>query len=339
MDRRAIILRSGCVAVAVVAVAATLAFAVPALRDHQVRSEAYEAAQLAYEQGRYAEAAMLFERLDGFGDASDRADDAWRKRDEGRYAEAERLAQAGEHDASAEAFTQLGDFEDAADRALDEQQAADREAYDAACGLAASGDHAEAAQAFLALGPYGDARDRAMDEQLRALSEDPLGTGRVTFGTYKGHDLVWRVASAENGHVLLVLDDVVTIPETVAKADGLVIGIEGEQGSNWDESAVRAWLNGAYRDEAFVSEARGADIPEEEGALRWPDNPELFVPTVDDLHACLGDEADRVGVDWQLDEATAFGGGALYRNTRGEHYHRDQARLMSAVGLRPAFWM
>ncbi|MBO2516115.1 MAG: hypothetical protein CW338_02390 [Clostridiales bacterium] len=189
-----------CAAVIALAVGICVAFnSISAQQAERARIEqenkaAYSAAAVMMAEGRYEDAALAFDALGDYADASVQAASA---RDHSAYNAAAALMDAGDYEGAAAAFDALGSYADAAARAgsareaLAEQQriAAEeaerarieqenRAAYDAAAALMNAGDYEGAATAFDALGGYADAAAQAsaareaLAEQQRIAAEE-----------------------------------------------------------------------------------------------------------------------------------------------------------------------
>lgn len=307
-------------AVAVAALVAAAAFVVPWTQNqHQLQSD-YEAAQSQYEAGQYLDAELAFEALGDYHDSAAMAQRAADAREQQRYERAAELDDAGEYAQAGQAFAELGDFSDAAERAQRAFDAANAETYAKAGDLAAAGDHAAAAETFFALGDYADAESSAYREQWADIATRGTQAGPVKLGAYRGVDVTWDVALVEAGRALLVTSIPVTVPEGVAPS------------SYWEGSDMQQWLSGDY-----ASEVLGSDAALMESGAAADGVP--FLLTVDETIGYLGDDAQRIGIEWRLSDDPVCDDRASYVYTNATHYNREQGALSKAVGVRPAVWI
>ena len=277
--------------------------------------DAYARAEQLLENGDYMDAALAFEALGDYRDAADRASQAYGLRDEARYAHARELLEQGDYEQAARAFRSLGDFGDAREQggAAERSWLAGR--YEAADAAAGEGDHAHAASLFRELADYRDAAARADEEQWAAVRSDDLEGLEVHLGSRNGSDLVWMVASAEDGVATLVLADVIALPfEVVLPCD-------------WDGCGVGSWLENDFVTESFSKQDAEKILDGGHGAVDLPTNDELL--------SYLGDAAWRHGIDWRLDPDGLLGGKASYIYVNATHYTYDRDLLERQVGIRP----
>lgn len=122
---------------------------------HNARQTNYNNGVTLLEQGDYAGAQAIFEKLGSFDDS---ADLALYCRNQQTYLDAKEQMRKGDYQSAQEAFAGLGDFEDSADQA---QFCANTLAYNAAEALMEAGDYQAAADAFLELGSFQDASEQA----------------------------------------------------------------------------------------------------------------------------------------------------------------------------------
>lgn len=81
---------------------------------------------------------------------------------------------------------------------------------------------------------------------LCGCGKDKLAEGSyVSLGTYAGEPMLWRVYKTENGNAYLMTDKIITMKAFDASGNYERGSARAASGANdWENSALRAWLNG-----------------------------------------------------------------------------------------------
>jgi cation diffusion facilitator CzcD-associated flavoprotein CzcO len=114
----------------------------------------------------------------------------------------------------------------------------------------------------------------AISEQEIAEIQSPVRDSLETswsvlkFGTWQGEDISWRVLSRDGDQVLLLADRNLDI----RKFDNTETG--------WENSSIKAWLNGEFYNQAFANEAQKAAIIDS-------DYGKVYLPSLDETQNFL----------------------------------------------------
>lgn len=185
----------------------------------------------------------------------------------------------------------------------------------------------------------------------------PRRIGRcVRLGRHGGEDLSWRVVDEHEGRALLLCDKVVAARRYHDES----------QAVTWEESSLRAWLNGPFLDGAFTEDEQAsmavlnAENPDNEGygtagGAFTADH--VFVPSlaqakslfaVDDERLCRPtDKAKEDGAwvnemgyaRWWLRTPGFMQNMAAYVETDGTPQQQGIFVDNAGVGVRPALWL
>ena len=237
--------------------AAALALAVAAyggLQAGLAPRRAYGAARALEESGKYEEAAAAYTELHGYRDAKERIAEC---RLRIRYGEAAELELNGMAEEAIAAYDALGPYLDCEERSAACRDKVMRDTYAAALEAYDAGDAAEAYRLYASLGAYEGADLALGDERIAAARREAFRTkgSRVFLGrwpqTAAGTDetpIEWTVLDVRDGKALLLS----------------LYGIECMPYSEvwtcvtWEDSAMRAWLNGEFLERAFGGAERAA---------------------------------------------------------------------------------
>jgi hypothetical protein len=141
-----------------------------------------------------------------------------------------------------------------------------------------------------------------------SFGESVGGAGDVgdslSFGTWRGEPIAWRVLAVEDGRALLISEDILAIRQyddlDVTSTDLLDWDAAA---TTWAESDIRAWLNDEFLNSAFTEEEQQAIHLSQ---LSTPDNPEsgtsggadtedrVFFLSLDEVDRYFSDDEDRV---------------------------------------------
>ena len=232
----------------------------------------YQAAMDLKNAGKYEEAIVAFEEMDGYKDSEAMIKDCY-------YEEAKNLYNTGRYEEAIVAFESLGDYKESVSMmnscqyltALDLYNTGDYEgalaefndlggydeqvdlcnraiAYDEAMALYNAGKYTEAMAAFEALGDYSDSADYVKKCNTALLKDTAVGD-YIVFGSYEQdnntangkEEIEWLVLDRRGDSVLLVsryaLDCQVFYPYM--------------SNITWDTSSIRSWLNSTFLNSAF----------------------------------------------------------------------------------------
>ena len=165
---------------------------------------AYSAAAALMKDGKYSEAAQIYDKLGNYKDSKDQADVAHQEQTKvERYDAAKNMMDAGKYAEAADAFQALGDYKDSEKNAED---AASRYQYQLGTELKKQGKYLQAARAFIQ-SSYDDSEDQAGDSIVEFWSSQMhiLAAGD-TFSVAQYSDGTFATAGA-NGYGQCDLDD------------------------------------------------------------------------------------------------------------------------------------
>ena len=256
------------------------------------------------------------------------------------YQKAAALLQSGEFDEAQAAFAELADYSDSADKA--------KEAiYQKAQQLLTGGDAEGAFAEFIKIPDYSDVDTLlSTDEALVGIAiaeyrADFTVGSTVEFGRFDqngdtsdgSETLKWLVLAEDgNRRLLIAANCVASLPfDTAASSD-------------WENSSLKAWLDGEFADGAFNTLQRGM-------LVSWEDGSQVTIMSGDELKQYLATDSKRVCGMWTPE------GGSTERVQywlRGKGYYDNYAAVVAtdgkitdfgvqadttAVGVRPAIWV
>lgn len=178
---------------------------------------------------------------------------------------------------------------------------------------------------------------------------------KVIAGNYEGEDIVWTVATAENGKLLLVADKAL---------DGFTYHPEIKADANWSNATIKLWLNGAFMNKAFDDSVRAKIststivTKDVKGGADFVTYNQLFLLSAEELVKYFPEREDRMvkptetalanGVYadpiygtcdyWLRDAGTTEGNGA-YVYYYGDVNEAGALARSTFIGVRPAMWI
>ena len=243
----------------------------------------YNAAAALMSEGKYEEAIVAFEAMEGYKDSKDLATEC-------AYSKAVSLKDAGKYDGAIAAFEALNGYKDSVVQIENCQTAIKDNAYNAATKLMTEGKFIEAVAAFEAMNGYKDSAAQATecafcaavalkdagkyDEAIKAFealgeykdsklqirqmfsSNGYLGQATVgstiLFGAYEQDNntangqepIEWRVLAKENGKLLVISEYGLDAVEYNTKGENIT----------WAQCTLHSWLNGTFLKKAFSAE-------------------------------------------------------------------------------------
>ena len=265
------------------------------------RSELYEEALRLQESGQYSEAIARFNILAEYADCSERARECYTGMLKKDYEEAEALMDRGDYREAYEKFELLRKkgYPGAGEMAQKAKDAEEEEKYRKAlglmeekkysealdqlkeipdypgteettkeciylwaCELTEAGNYAEAYKLFSRIPDYRDVSELIRNNpELAGAASNAYGMvgSIVTFGKYEqdndesngAEPVEWYVLDVRDGKSLLMSKSILAV----------MTFSDSNEVSDWEDSNVRAWLNGAFLESAF-SESEKASISE-----------------------------------------------------------------------------
>lgn len=219
-------------------------------RISEAKITLYLEAEKIAENGQFEEAIDCFERLDGYAYSKKYITYCGIRIDEDSLTDSSTPETVY---AIATRYLDLAAsvrFLDCADRA----DALIAKVYDTAVALMNEEKYSEAYDAFLVLNEYKDSIEQAESIHEKAIA-DKWANGEVgffiTFGSYEQdndlengkEDIEWLVLANENNQLLVISRNI--LDEKRSRMEGDV---------TWETSAIRAWLNDEFLNEAFTQE-------------------------------------------------------------------------------------
>ncbi|MBR5969334.1 MAG: hypothetical protein IK016_03190 [Lachnospiraceae bacterium] len=207
------------------------------------------------------------------------------------------------------------------------------------------------AERFFAAGEYDRVREiaaglRAMDEAAAYSLTDrvieataPAVGSTVSFGTYLGTSLNWRVLHRDGGQILILCEQLVeTKPFT-----------ETHIGVAWEYCTLRKWLATEFYTNAFsiqeqnriaaVMAENPANPTDPHTVTRRPTEEKVFVLSMQEVERYFPSEAERAstGNYWTRTSANRSESGAVIVSAEGAFQTVDARDV--AAGVRPCLWL
>lgn len=168
-----------------------------------------------------------------------------------------------------------------------------------------------------------------------------LGTGEtLTFGSYDGKPIQWRVLAKRGGRERLLFAENIVAHQPYH---------ERYISMCWQNCSLRRWLNQKFYREAFsfqeqtqIMNTRLVNLPNPESSVGSGPNTvdKIFVLSLDELEQYVPEEKDRVRKDWwwlrnvgdnNLSACSVYTDGSVYMRGINIHYKEG--------GVRPAMWI
>ena len=253
----------------------------------------YQKANSLLSQGNFEEARAIYAQMEENGGYKDSA----QMLEECDYAEAGAAYEAGDYARAMELYEGLGSYGDAPEQLA-------KVKYSCALQRKEDGDLSGAYALFAELGNYEDSAAMAQDCVARSW-EDPQVGDPLFFGSFEQDEnesngpepIQWRVLAREGDRLLLT-------------SEHLLHRMEYGGSNLWEDSDVRAWLNGEFYNAAFSQEEQGriqkvytyakqnsdlkVDDLRMELAYAFPDDPEEAERVLREYISEFGDEGDHV---------------------------------------------
>ena len=194
-----------------------------------------------------------------------------------------------------------------------------------------------AAELFRELGDYR--QSAAYAERCETLLAHVPGSV-VSFGSFEGKPIRWRVVDQRGKLRLLLAEDVVT--RRCYHRTTL-------EDATWSDCSLRQWLNRDFLETAFTPSERLKIVPNKLKNLRnrkfytqgGPDTMDrVHVPGVEEIERYLPDQAQRAGKGWwwlRCPGSNLFSAVAVYED--GSIYENGIHIDYEGGGVRPAVWV
>ena len=177
-----------------------------------------------------------------------------------------------------------------------------------------------------------------MDTTDRMMTGEPQGTS-ISYGTYQGEPLLWRVLDQQGNKLLLLSETIVAQQPYNREYDN----------TYWQTSSLRRWLNQRFFQDAFSYQERSRIL---NTRLQNPPNPryltsggadtvdKVFLLGMAELERYLPEDADRALGNWWwvrspglniLSAASVYADGSIYDTGINIHF--------ADGGVRPAMWI
>ena len=196
---------------------------------------------------------------------------------------------------------------------------------------------AEAKKRFLALGDY---KDSAQYVKKCEMHEAYAVGKKVSFGSWKGKEIVWTVLDEQGHNRMLFADECL---------ENQPFNIERDH-TNWAKSTLRHWMNKDFLEEAFTLKERMTILLTNRVNLtadpRWsvengPDTRDkAFVFTKREVMEYLPTAEERANGSWwwlRNHGAGLLSPMAVYED--GTIYELGVNKNSQAVGVRPVIWV
>jgi hypothetical protein len=200
------------------------------------------------------------------------------------------------------------------------------------------------ADSYFALGDVDRARE-ALERGLAATGDETISARLVElpqyiiFGSFRGELLQWQMLAKEGERALIITKDCVAVlPYQNAAWDDW----DAIQGTTWENSSLRAWLNGSFYEEAFSGDEKAriqttsVVNSDTSGIQPWDGVPFMteggsdtndlvFLLSIEEANQYFTDDAARVaGHNWTAEEM------ALAEEWVGDWIAGDEERLREA---------
>ena len=162
----------------------------------------------------------------------------------------------------------------------------------------------------------------------------------VTFGSFEGKPIRWRIVDQRGKMRLLLAEEIVT--RRCYHRTTL-------EDATWSDCSLRKWLNKDFLECAFTSAERMKIVPNKLQNLRnrkfytqgGPDTMDrVHVPGVEEIERYMPEQADRAGSDWwwlRCPGSNLFSAVAVYDD--GSIYENGIHIDYEGGGVRPAVWV
>jgi tetratricopeptide (TPR) repeat protein len=153
------------------------------------------------------------------------------------------------------------------------------------------------ADSFVALGDVDRARE-ALERGLAATGDETISARLVElpqyiiFGSFQGEPLQWQVLAEEGDRALIITKDCVAVSQYKTAAWDAWKSLEG---TTWENSSLRTWLNGSFFDEVFSIT--------EKALIQSTNDDRVFLLSIEEARQYFVDDAARVAKHkWTVEE-------------------------------------
>ena len=269
--------------------------------EEAIQEQKYSEAVTFFETGKYEEAIEIFKSLSGYKDSNNRITECEEAIQEQKYSEAINLFEAGKYEEAIEVFKSLNGYKDSNNRITECEEAIQEQKYSEAVGLFEAGKYEEAIELFKSLNGYKDSNNKiseceeAIKEQKYQNAVDLYKNKQYEqsvqifkdISDYKdSSEYIWKVSikcakvgdsfyfgvyeqdnNTANGPepiewVILYKDNDKAFVISKYILDKIQYSTNTKwNGTSWEKSYARKWLNNDFYDAAFSNSEKNLIIP------------------------------------------------------------------------------
>ena len=310
-----------------------------------IKDLAYNEALELYNAGKYEEAIDAFKAMDGYRDSGSQISMCESAIKDPAYNAALELYSIGKYEEAARAFENMDGYKDCVDMIAKCAEGIKERDYQNALALVNSGKYYDAYNAFFNMTNYKDSAEQMDNTKALMLSNAQKGD-TVVFGHYKtNHKLnEWIVLDKQGEKLLLISKNGIGGNEQYNDKD-----YGAYTTATWEDSSLRAWLNGGYITIAFSSDEQSKLINTKN---KNPNNPIYGTSggrdTVDKVFLLSIDEVNKY---FPTANSKAIGMGWWLRSSGLNPSNYGIAAFVTSVGsietlnvsmnlaVRPALWI
>lgn len=273
----------------------------------------YNEAKDLFNEKKYVESIVAFERVSGFRDSDEMIEKAKTALKDEVYDHAKELLDAGEYASAIEVFEELDGYRDSGKKIEEIKETVRNDIYNAAEKYFNEQNYVEALKLYTELGDYNDSVQK-IEEINNKLSDDK---NVFYFGSFRGEPIAWRIVDVDDElYTFITVDSLVEL----AYNDSLA-NVE------WKDATLNKWLNGEFLDsftDAQKEEIRTVDIDGSDA--------KVYLMNQNDVERIDNAQILANGGDWWL--RTKNGTKAMYVDGNGKLVE-DGDEVVRAIGVRP----
>lgn len=271
-----------------------------------------------YDNGKYSEAAEVFENLDNFKESEKMLSTCNEELKKQKYSKAQDLFNNREYDVAIAEFEALGDYENSAEMIQIINQKILEDKYSLAESQFNSQNYVEAVKLYTELDNYKDSKQKIEKIQNRLATDNVL-----YFGTYNGIPIAWQVIKSDNNKMLLITKDAVCeLPYN-----------DEIKNISWSESTLCQWINNEFI-KSFSEEQQATIIPQKIDGNEY----KIFILKKSDVNSIKDKNILASNCDWWLLSKGANQTNAMYVSQNGTLNEQGET-VVRAKGVRPCIWI
>lgn len=271
-----------------------------------------------YDNGKYSEAAEVFENLDNFKESEKMLSACNEELKKQKYSKAQDLFNNREYDMAIAEFEALGDYENSAEMIQIINQKILEDKYSLAESQFNSQNYVEAVKLYTELDNYKDSKQKIEKIQNRLATDNVL-----YFGTYNGIPIAWQVIKSDNNKMLLITKDAVCeLPYN-----------DEIKNISWSESTLCQWINNEFI-KSFSEEQQATIIPQKIDGNEY----KIFILKKSDVNSIKDKNILASNCDWWLLSKGANQTNAMYVSQNGTLNEQGET-VVRAKGVRPCIWI